>query len=162
MKKIVSGLWFIFFIFNCYAHPLHVTIANIDLSGDTLKTSIRFFEDDLTNILMHEGLICKGQSLNDSTLKLDKVFEAFIEKYFIMRMGDKDIHLSYIANEKGELTITLYFETRLPKKKKTLQLTNLLMTRYFSDQKNLLIINIEGNEKGIEMNNQKTTETFYL
>jgi hypothetical protein len=162
MSKRYLSIFLIIISLNCVAHPLHLTIANIDIQGDTIKASIRFFEDDFTNMLVREKLIPAGTQLCDSNAAFGKAFESFASRYFSIKAKKRDLKWVYQRKDKGELTITISFIAIIPKRAKEIELTNLLMTSCFGDQTNLVIIHQNNNEKGIEMDSQKTQETIYL
>jgi len=162
MLRSVFVIFFAVFSLAVFSHPLHLTITNIDIQNDTIKASIRFFEDDFTSILVRENLIEQGVQLSDTSINFSSAFETFISKYFVIKAKKRNIEWKYFAKERGELTITLSFYAIIRKKDKELNLTNLLMTKYFGDQTNLVIIHCNDTEKGIQMDSQKTQETIYL
>ena len=48
------------------AHPLHLTITNIDITNNSIKIVIRLFKDDFTLALMNENRIVENIELTNS------------------------------------------------------------------------------------------------
>jgi hypothetical protein len=143
-------------------HPIHVTLTTIDqVQGvDTMKVHFRMYYDDFL----------RDYKLYDRESNLDKIsvsqsFPAdLVNKYF----NDK-VHI-YINNKLliGKvLTVTvqdneiflnlLYLSDNVPKK---IKVTNKILTGLYSDQTNMIFINVNKNEQAMRLTPDHDKETW--
>jgi hypothetical protein len=145
-------------------HPVHVTLTSIDQDQgvDTMKVHFRMYYDDF---LRDYSLYDRESNL--AKMSLNQSFPAdLVNKYF----NDK-VHI-YINNKLliGKvLTVTvqdneiflnlLYLSDNEPKK---IKVTNKILIGLYSDQTNMIFINVNKNEQAMRLtpDHEKETWTF--
>jgi len=152
-------------ILNVFAHPIHVSIVNIDVKTDSnrIDYSIRLFYDDFQAIINskyktsldfeHEKRI----SIKEQQYILDYLHSSFY-------IGDsaQQIKAEFIGWKIEDMSLWFYFDMDFRGLDKKLIIENTLMNDLFTDQKNLLILNYKGKEQGIEFNQRKTRQEILL
>ena len=148
----------ILFLFhlNWILHPVHVSITNIDIStvDKEINFSIRLFHDDLSIALYYEYHDFMGGESADSLSERDFADEYVKSKIIIT--GDNNQQLDFTLNEKETTddSVIMHYSCKLPDKKmKSVQLTNDIFFNIYPDQKNLVIVNLDGNENGYTLTN---------
>lgn len=143
-------------------HPVHVTLTTIDQvqGADSMKAFFRMYYDDFL----------RDYTLYDSDYKLEKIsvnqsFPAdLVSKYF----NDK-VHI-YINNklltgkvltvniQDNEIFLNLHY--RSDKDPKKIKVRNQILTGLYSDQTNMIFININKNEEAMRLTPEHDKETW--
>jgi hypothetical protein len=145
------------------AHPIHVSVVNIDLLDDGgLKFSVKLFVDDFQTVI-------------NKTYGANFVFDAKLQQtqaqkeivayvYNHLKFGETPKSNYQLTKTKiDETSIWLYFELKMNYKKQTeIKLYNCLMCDLFDDQTNLLIFNIKGKDVAYRYTNKDTIKVFDL
>lgn len=150
MRFAFTVLIILFGVHAGMAHPLHLSITNIDFKGDSAFITIRLFQDDFSTAIINAYIAA------DSTVKEDPLEHAFAKKYiqnhFILSIDNLNLPLKFLNSHNDELSVWYYFSTKCPGDEKHIQLENTLMNEFFKDQKNMVITGSDGIEKGYEFN----------
>ncbi len=131
------------------AHPLHLTITNIDINNDSIKVAVRLFADEFRLNVLNNSNISDSQEMVDPTLEKKQIVD-FMNAGFQLFDNDSRIRLNYIRKEKDDLSVWLFFESPLNKKPKGLTIENSIFMDKYNDQKNMVIVSINGDETGLE------------
>ncbi len=148
-------------------HPLHVTITSLDMDMKTgeLIVSSKFFMDDFSLLFLHlYGIeICRDANASMTKKEMELVCN-YYSRAFQMSLSDNSvIMLEFAGKEQNEDAIWLRFRGQWPKDVQTrFLLTNKLMLDLYEDQTNLVILSVNGKEKGFtfDQNNQQVTIEF--
>jgi len=157
LKGLIAGILF-FFTGNMLvsAHPVHVSVCNIEFSGKESIVSIRLFSDDFGMVIhdnFNEELIL---SRADENPYRDCITNYINSNLQLFTGGNERLKLIYDYSENdGETdgaSIWLYFRIDYMNLSDNLKITNTLMLDLYKDQTNLLIINYEGKQDGFRFN----------
>ena len=142
----------IHFCSSFWAHPMYVSMTNMDIDsqkGDIIL-SIRIFTDDLETILHNkynvDGWIGTPKEHRDSR----RLIKEYIHERFSIAVnnGKKlDLQTDSIAIVEGCMWFYMKSATQQPIRQ--LEIENRLLTDFFANQKNMVIIN---NKIGRELN----------
>ena len=142
-----------------YAHPLYVSVTNMDIDakGKSVVFSIRMFTDDLETILHNkyniEGWIGTPAEHRDSRRRLEEYVN---ERFSIVVNGGEKIELvtdSLIVNDDS---VWFHFKGAARQTIQRMEIENRLLTDFFANQNNLMIIHTGKNETGFRLNRKNT------
>jgi hypothetical protein len=157
--------YFIFLILTCsrmFFHPLHFSITNIDINSKlhVAEISYQFFADDFKNMLQNHAQtvidLDQNKDLTPQNIEAvnDYIFSAFEVKF----NKSEKINLDFQYKKRDEALIRLYYKGELPMGEiESITLVNELMLDLYEDQTNLVIISLDGEEKGYTFNYRKKT-----
>jgi len=145
-------------------HPGHVTMTSIDYvqGTDSLKVTCRMeFEDFLKDLQTIDDDRNLRRSFNQQPFPSDLINQYFNSKVFIYINDKLLIGKLLSANLDGnDINLNLFY--RLNKKPKRITVRNLILTGWYTDQTNLMIIRIDKFEKGIKLNPEHNEETLTI
>ncbi len=147
---------------NVEAHPLHLSVTNIDIVGDSVKVAIRVFKDDFLAVVMAFNNTDKPFDFSDTNSKGNDYIKAYINKMFKLNSSTKNINLKYTKKQVDDLSVWIYLEGVLNSNDISLDIENRLFCNWFGDQNNIVIVSYAGNEKGYEFSASETKKTITL
>ena len=157
LKFLAISLWLII-------NPSHVTMTSIDYvqGTDSLKVSCRMeFDDflkDLQTIDDDRNLI---KIFSRQPFPADLINMYFNSKVFIYVNKKLLIGKLLSANlTDNEIILNLIYKS--DKKPKSITVRNMILTGWYSDQSNLMIISVINFEKGIKLTPEHNEETFNI
>ena len=157
--------WLILILFTSariYFHPVHISITNIDINSElnTTEISCQFFTDDFKRIIQfnkNTELMLKldsgltQQNINDINNYIFSAFEIIVN-------NKEKISFDFQYKKQDEALIWLYYEGKIPVNNiVNITLVNELMLDLYEDQTNLVIVNIDGQQKGYTFSYRKRT-----
>jgi hypothetical protein len=129
---------------------------------DSLKVSCRMeFEDFLKDLQTIDDDRNLRRSFNQQPFPSDLINQYFNSKVFVY-INDKLLMGKLLSANLDDNDINLNLIYRLNKKPKSITVRNLILTGWYSDQINLMIIRIGNFEKGIKLNPEHNAETFTI
>ena len=158
----------ILILFTCsriYLHPVHLSITNIDINTELnfFEISCQFFTDDFKKIIqINEGVeLLFGQEHELTQESIDAI-DNYIFSVFEIKLNNKEkINFSFQRKKQNEALIWLYYKGEIPVSDiKSITLVNELMLDLYEDQTNLVIISLDGKEKGYTFNYRRKTENI--
>jgi hypothetical protein len=161
MKKILLILSFFCLALASEAHPVHVSVCNIEIKEDKTEVFLKIFKDDFLLAIEHNF---------GKLIELDTIYDAesleIIKKYlfssFNISMNKKDtLRLEYQGSDINEEAVWFYFESKTPKTNK-INIKNTLLLDIYIDQTNLVIINNNGKQRGYRLNFDNYSEVIDL
>jgi len=157
LKALAISLWLIM-------HPGHVTMTSIDyIQGtDSLKVFCRMeFDDFLKDLQTIDDDRNLYRLFSKQPFPSDLINQYFNSKVFIYANNKLLIGKLLSANiTDTEINLNLIF--RSSKKPKRITIRNMILTGWYSDQTNLMIIRINNFEKGIKLSPRHNEETFII
>ncbi len=147
----------LFSFFHFLLHPVHVSITNINLNSElnTAEVSFQFFSDDFINLILAEVRndiqVADKNELADENIKdvSDYIFSLFAIKI----NNDEELTFDFQSVKRNEGSIWIYYKGKLPEGEiENITLTNKLMLDKYTDQTNLVIMDLDGIEKGYTFN----------
>jgi hypothetical protein len=145
-------------------HPGHVTMTSIDYvqGTDSLKVFCKMeFDDFLKDLQTIDDDRNLYRLFNKQPFPSDLINQYFNSKVFIYvnkkLLTGKLLSANITDNE---INLNLYY--RSDKKPKSITIRNLILTGWYTDQTNLMIIRINKIEKGIKLTPLDNEETIIL
>ena len=161
----------VFLILGCiwssgtYAHPVHVSVLNIeyDESTSALRFTFRLFRDDMELAIYHNYAIQVSIDSVNTAMKAEQLMNKYLNERFILSMGGKDVdslHFNRKVNDGIELW--LYYSVPVAGKPGKIKVKNQLMMDLYFDQTNLVICGPRGKECAYQLvyNNNEFSHDF--
>jgi len=155
-----------FFTFKAIAHPVHVSVVNIDITnGYKIHFSVKIFTDDFQTVLSQ--VQNKAITINSNAqLNLHK---ELITKYIYNNLSFKietRIPESFYHIEKMEIkedAVWIFFDI-IPNQRKfdQIEITNTLMCDLYHDQTNLLILSFHQSDMAYRYQCKSIVNKFKL
>lgn len=154
----------LFILIWIMTHPVHVSLLSIDYVPDQKIFSVflKLYYDDF---LLDSGIGENGKQALKFTGDDEftgKFMTGYINDKIKIIADDRQLSgaLRGYSLEDNELKINLSFDT--VNILTTLTVKNLIMTKLYSDQANMLIVRVNDFEKGVKMTPEETEQTFII
>ena len=157
LKALAVSLWLII-------HPGHVTMTSIDYvqGTDSLKVFCKMeFDDFLKDLQTIDDDRNLYRLFSKQPFPADLINQYFNSKVFIY-VNNKLLIGKLLSANITDTEINLNLIYRSGKKPKSITVRNLILTGWYSDQTNLMIIRINNFEKGIKLSPMHNEETFII
>lgn len=146
IKKTLYIVIFILITGICNAHPLHLSITNIDIVKNTVSISIKVFDDDFTTAI--NSILGSAYSQLPNNTDAIKAINNYIDTNFTVKLNGKKVKLKFIDKKHGDFSIWLNYSGKTRKNITEITVSNKILLPWFTDQKNMIIINANGVESG--------------
>jgi hypothetical protein len=157
LKILAISFWF-------FMQPDHISMTGVEYvqGTDSLKVTCRMdFDDFLTDLQTIDDDRNLKRFFGKQPFPSDLINLYFNSKVYFYINGKLLIGKLLSANlDENDIILNLIY--RLNKKPKSITVRNLILTGWYTDQKNLMIIRINKFEKGIDLNPEHYEETFSL
>ncbi len=163
MKKLFLALIIVFYAqMGVSAHPLHLSIININIEGKDIFVTISTFVDDWEIAYFHYH--SKPIDLTDSENYQGDWYSSSLSDAFKIRENAKSDPLKLITRKVtfDDLSMTIEMHGKLRKAPKSLYIYNSILTDIFPDQTNLVIISLNGKETGMKFDYKTKQEELKL
>ena len=134
----------LFLSFLLLVHPIYISSTNIVINDDKLEIKVKLFRDDLEDGLRH----FHGFSISiDSSNKIEKnidLINKYINDKLILIIDDDKIVLSANDFSLTNDILEVYFIQNFTKKTKDIRITNQLLIEVYSEQSNIMFLDIFG------------------
>tara|TARA_R110002020_G_scaffold36362_1_gene109132 strand:- start:588 stop:1091 length:504 start_codon:yes stop_codon:yes gene_type:complete len=136
---IVSTAW--------HKYYLSVSQVDYDEKSKSLQIITRIFYDDVEKAL---------QARYDESIKVDKTYpkeklnkylERYLNQKFKVTINEEDKNISYLGFENEDEYVVCYIEVTDVPQINSITIENSLLMEVFSDQKNVVHLNVEGTQK---------------
>lgn len=157
IKALFFSFWFVF-------HPVHVTLTSIDYipEKDSLKVFVMMYLDDLLLDMSLQGDSASGTDLSSGNPGAGYILENYLNSKLVIRVNKKLISgkLNDFEIVDNEVKLNIWYsQVRNPE---IITLKNLIMTKLYTDQSNLVIVRINEFEEGIKLTSDNTEQTFKI
>jgi hypothetical protein len=152
--KRLGLFWILFsaFLFETHAHPVHVSVCNLEFDSKGLIMSVKIFQDDLLLAIKTD----KRKDIDRLEISEEKnlpfIYNYVRDNIQIGLKKNENLELKYYKFEINEDAIWLYYRIEGLKTGKELYITNTLMLDLYHDQTNLVILNYMGKQNGYRFN----------
>jgi hypothetical protein len=143
MKKILTILFIVLLHITANAHPLHVSITNVEYDAEkkVFIVSVKLFHDDFQGVIYH----LYGINLKLGTTEEHPEANGYIDKYmrdnFDITFGKKQKKSMKLSEKTlDDMYVWIKMEIKPPSEFESIDVRNSLMNDYFLDQSNLLIL----------------------
>jgi len=157
LKALAISLWLIM-------HPGHVTMTSIDYvqGTDSLKVFCKMeFDDFLKDLQTIDDDRNLYRLFSKQPFPADLINQYFNSKVFIY-VNNKLLIGKLLSANITDTEINLNLIYRSGKKPKSITVRNLILTGWYSDQTNLMIIRINNFENGIKLTPGHNEETLII
>lgn len=151
MKKLLLALVLVIYAQSgVEAHPLHMSVININIEGNDISISVSTFVDDWETAYFH--YYGKPIDLKDSENYHGEWFSSSLSGAFQIREDSDSNPIRLISREVtfNDLSMTIEMHGKLRKAPKSLYIYNSILSDIFPDQTNLVIISLDGKETGMK------------
>ncbi len=157
IKNLLFVIWFIL-------HPVHVTMTSIDYipENDSLKVFVKMYFDDFLLDLIISGENREADFFKRTAPESIKVMENYINSSLFISVNRKLLTGKLIDLEIIDNEVKLNLEYLTAKQPRMISVSNLIMTRLYKDQSNLLIVKADNFEEGIKLTSDITEQTFKI
>ena len=156
MKRVIPILIICVAFFSAvHAHPVHVSVCNLDFGKKSLEISVKLFRDDLSDAIDFETGIKADLMLFDSQEKEKIVCHYIRTKMKIFLNGNDELKLEYKGYTIKEDALWMNFYAEVPQNINNLKVENTMLVDSFPDQTNLLIVNFMGKQRGYQFNHDQ-------
>ena len=143
------------------AHKYYVSTTLIDKDGKNnyYKVTVKAFYDDIE---LELGLDDRVVNYQDEYLNLKELFKSYLIDNFILIADKKQINYDFLGFEKKNDLLQFYIEFSLTDEIKKLSISNKILFRSFSNQKNLVLFRSEFTRKSfIQSRNKHTNQISF-
>jgi hypothetical protein len=142
-------------------HPVHVSVTNVELNSieKTITYSVRVYSEDVEYAIIHryDREISLKEINHEEKLWISNYFSEALK----IKLDDIAVESDLKDVKHDDDLIWFFFEGHWPKKKfKDVTVENKILLDLYFDQTNLLILTIDGNEKGFTFNYSQQVITF--
>ena len=140
-------------------HPVYVTLTSVDYvpNDGCLKVFIKMYLDDfLLDAEQNENNFLKDEK------KSKEITENYIKQKFILIANNKTLTGKVNNIEATDDEVKVYMEYKTSGKPKELLVKNLIMTKLYREQSNLVIIKIDEFEEGFKFTSEITEQVFKI
>jgi hypothetical protein len=157
LKAFAISLWLI-------SHPGHLTMTSIDYcqGTDSLKVSCRMeYKDFLKDLQTIDDDRNLYRFFSKQPFPSDLINQYFNSKVFIY-VNKNLLFGKLLSADLDDNDIKLNLIYRLSKKPKSITVRNMILTGWYTDQVNLVILRINNFEKGIKLTPDHNEETLIV
>ena len=137
-------------------HPLHMSFTRIDMQANgRVQLTIKLFTDDFDRAVQ-QHLGANPLFRETPVPEAETLAQRYIQAHFEITANNKVLPLKYLRYTQNFEATWFYFETKVPKTGTPLGIDNRLMTDFFRDQKNLVIVDYQGVQTPVQLDNAET------
>jgi Domain of unknown function (DUF6702) len=151
-RLVLILLLFLGIVSQLQAHPVHVSVCNLEFDSKGLTIAVKLFQDDLLLAIQTD------YRKEIDRLKIEEEKNLYLLANYVsdnIHIGlnkNENLELNYYKYEINEDAIWLYYRIQGLKTSKKLYITNTLMVELYHDQTNLVILNYMGKQNGYRFN----------
>ena len=148
-------------------HPVHLSVTNIEYNQQKKKfeVSVRVFIDDFQKIINYKNNITLNLYKSNELPDANRYINQYVYNHLQLKVNGELIpQKKYILTKrkKEDVTLWLYYDIKYSRNPRTIEVSDNLMTDLYSDQKNLLILTVAGNQYPFEFNKKNYKQSITL
>jgi hypothetical protein len=155
MFRILFLIWLTF-------HPVHVSLTSIDYVPETKDFSVfvRMYFDDFLLDSRLSGYDIQQDKLLDHDSGSRQLLEKYLNEKLIIKVNDKVLtgELKDIDIADNEFNINYSLNSSV--KPRNVTVRNLIMTKIYGDQQNMIILRVSDFEQGVKLTTDLTEQSF--
>lgn len=162
MRIILSALFLFILHASSGAHPVHVSVSNLEFEEDQIVMIIRAFRDDLALEFEHlgRGYFSLNGALSDSDMEMaDRYFR---EKFRLTLNRNEAPELVLQKMEVNDESVWAHYKAEYKGKAKIMKIENEILADLYYDQTNLVIINVNGKQNGYRFTHNRRAEEIVI
>jgi hypothetical protein len=164
MNKIkLSVLVVLFVLSSAFTfHKFYVGVFQVDYFKEkkAVQITARLFIDDLEKALHKKHNKHFYITTKDEVADANTYIAKYLEEKLRIKINNKNQTLQFLTKEQEDNIVICYLKINFKDKIKDLEITNNVLSDVFTEQQNLLHLNINGNKKTILFTNTETNQTL--
>lgn len=152
----IGLLLFCFIIFSSFVfHKFYVSVTQIDYVPNKKRVEItsRIFIDDLEKALTKKYQKKPNITSSNELPEAEEWIKTYIKEKIKVSINKKPQVIEYLAKEVEGDVLIIYTKIAISKKINTFDIYNALLTEVYTDQQNIVHINVNSNKKSILLTN---------
>ncbi|MES2863503.1 MAG: DUF6702 family protein [Bacteroidota bacterium] len=162
MNKIKLSLLIVLFVLSSAFtfHKFYVGVFQVDYFKEkkAVQITARLFIDDLEKALYKKHNKHFYITTNDEIADANTYIAKYLEEKFKVKINNKIQTIQFLTKEQEENIVICYLKINFKDNIKELEITNNVLSDIFSEQQNLVHLNINGNKKTILFTNTETNQ----
>ena len=150
------------FSFLVFIHPIYISSTNVVVSDEILEIKIKLFRDDLEDGLRDfHGFSISIDSLN----KIEKnksLINQYINDKLTLIINNEKINFFIINYSLTNDIFEVYFKQIFTKKTKDIKINNQLLIEIYSEQSNIMFLDIFGKKYYDNFTASKTEKALFI
>jgi hypothetical protein len=156
-KVLFISIWFAL-------HPVHVTLTSVDYMPETDSFNVfvrMYFDDFLRDYRLSVGEIQEKGFSGENPSSLEAM-QKYLSEKVVLTVNSKEMsaRLQDMSLADNELSMNLIYG--INKNPKTVTVRNLIMTKLYADQANMIIVRVNDFEEGVKLTPEVPEQTFKL
>lgn len=164
MSKIkLSVLVVLFVLSSAFTfHKFYVGVFQVDYFKEkkAVQITARLFIDDLEKALHKKHNKHFYITTKDEVADANTYIAKYLDEKLKIKINNKIQTIQFLTKEQEDNIVICYLKINFKDKIKDLEITNNVLSDVFTDQQNLLHLNINGNKKTILFTNTETNQTL--
>lgn len=137
-----------------FYHPLHLGVIHIDVAqNNESHISVKVFTDDLENAIMQKSAGTFKIQFSDP-VSIERA-SRYVINHFKVRQSEVDVELK-LNHAKRESDVSVFVYSATIQSEEPFEVCCNIFYELFSDQTNLLIVNLIDDEDGYRLSSRKT------
>ncbi len=152
----IGLLLFCFIICSSFVfHKFYVSVTQIDYVPNKKRVEItsRIFIDDLEKALTKKYQKKPNITSSNELPEAEEWIKTYIKEKIKVSINKKPQVIEYLAKEVEGDVLIIYTKIAISKKINTFDIYNTLLTEVYTDQQNIVHINVNSNKKSILLTN---------
>lgn len=152
----IGLLLFCFIICSSFVfHKFYVSVTQIDYVPNKKRIEItsRIFIDDLEKALSKKHQRKPNITSSNELPEAEEWIKTYIKEKIKVSINKKPQVIEYLAKEVEGDVLIIYTKIAISKKINTFDIYNALLTEVYTDQQNIVHINVNSNKKSILLTN---------
>lgn len=143
-------------------HPLYVTVTEVNhnTKDKTLEISCKIFTNDFEDAIEKTAHTKVDLSQPKDKNAADKLVNDYIARHLQLQVDGKPVTLQFVGFEKETDATWSYFQVNNITAVKKLDVMNSLLYESFTNEINIMHVNIGGNRESRKLNNPDTRLVF--
>jgi hypothetical protein len=146
-------LLFSFFLFCSFEmHQFHISKTDVTFkpTEKTLQITMHIFIDDLEKSLEKQGVSKLYIGTEKEKQEANSLIIKYLQSNFLIKLNNKSLAYDFIGKETSndKQALWVYMEVKNVKDVKNIFVENKILTETFSDQKNIVQINVPSKKQG--------------
>ena len=150
------------FSFLVFIHPIYISSTNVVVSDEILEIKVKLFRDDLEDGLRDfHGFSISIDSLN----KIEKnksLINQYINDKLTLIINNEKINFFIINYSLTNDVFEVYFKQIFTKKTKDIKINNQLLIEIYSEQSNIMFLDIFGKKYYDNFTASKTEKALFI
>ena len=141
------------------AHPIHISLSEVEINTDNILWSARIYKDDL--LLGMYGPLVNTAWLDDRK-GLEKDIGSYFSKNISVSVQNKDLKWSLVELQSDPEAIWIIMTAKIDMPLSSITVQNKILLNVYSDQKNIVNLNWSTGKKNIVFEKGRDKKTLEI